>query len=445
MAVYLPVIAETQLLYTLQSLRLIRQLPQESPALGAFKAPMLPVDIISLALLDTLDTFCPFSPSPPYPPSSCCAKSPRIGIYRTDHSGAERSTRCRYGALSLPHAQGKRILSHCDMGRALTEAPQSFLGLMSLRTGTELIVLTIIFNKISGLYGLLALLTGFHLSYLQLSMYVYSLGALVLTATLAPHVRKQSPLQCLALAWFYLLDSLINATYTAAFGVSWFVVLAQHAAPSPEGAALSPPGGKMMDDVAGFTTPKYNVTQVDALVEPADGALTGQEGTLAGHNAGDRRAVAEGALSAVIFEKGSIASVAIISALWLVRLYFILVVIAYARGVLRQHIVRASQHSAAFPSVDAKGVENPFAEDKELGQGWRGKLGRVMVGVGRNFWLASDESGDWERSVGGRFSAHQQRRSKSEPKGVLERERRRRAGTGPSEIRPIELDNVQHK
>lgn len=316
---------------------------------------------------------------------------------------------------------------------------------MSLRTGTELIVLTILFNKISGLYGLIALLTGFHLSYLQLSMYIYSLGALVITAMLAAHVRKQSPLQCMALAWFYLIDSIINAAYTAAFGLSWFVVLAQHSAADQAGSSGSVPGGKMMEDVAGFTDPKYNVSQVDAIVAPAEGALSGQEGTLVGHNAGDSLTASGATLNSVIMEKGSIASIAVITSLWLVRVYFILVVLAYARGVLRQHIVRSSQQSSTFPSADGKTVENPFADGKELGAGWGGKLGRLMVGVGRSFWLASDEAGDWERSVGGRFAQQSHRRTRGEPKGVMERERRRRAGTGPSESRPIELDSVQQK
>ncbi|MCW3717643.1 hypothetical protein UE95_040995, partial [Burkholderia cenocepacia] len=69
-------------------------------------------------------------------------------------------------------------------------------------------------NKISGLYGLLALLTGYHLSPVQLSMYLYSLIALGVAAILFPHIRAQSPLQCLALAYLYALDSIINAAYT---------------------------------------------------------------------------------------------------------------------------------------------------------------------------------------------------------------------------------------
>src|ERR1700716_1155779 len=96
---------------------------------------------------------------------------------------------------------------------------------MSLRTGVEMISLSMLFNKVAGFYGLLAILTGFHLDVMQLSLYLYSVVALVLLAFLMPHVRKQSPFECLALSWFYLLDTIVNCTYTAAFAFTWFMTI----------------------------------------------------------------------------------------------------------------------------------------------------------------------------------------------------------------------------
>merc|ERR1711964_939933 len=55
--------------------------------------------------------------------------------------------------------------------------PRTFLYLMSLRTGVEMVSLSVIFNKLTGFFGLLAILTGVSLSPLQLSMYIYSAGA----------------------------------------------------------------------------------------------------------------------------------------------------------------------------------------------------------------------------------------------------------------------------
>ncbi|KAF2143575.1 uncharacterized protein K452DRAFT_325545 [Aplosporella prunicola CBS 121167] len=303
--------------------------------------------------------------------------------------------------------------------------PNSFLYAMSLRTGVELIVLTILVNKITGVFGILALFTGYRVSALQLSMYVYSIGALLLTAYLARYIRAADPLRCLALAWFYAVDTVINAAYTATFGIAWFLVLAQQ-----DKAA----GGSMMDDASGFTNPKYNVSHVDVVAEPASGLTTGQEAVAAGASASSSGAEFPAAgLGSAVFQSGSVASITIISSLWAIRIYFVIIMLAYARVVLRQHIAQSSAanytlHTGAATDAHA---ENPFAADRELGAGWPGKLGRVMVAVGRSYWLGSDDDGAWMRGMGGKFRrAHQSPQINQVP-GVAERERRRRSGTGP--------------
>lgn len=342
---------------------------------------------------------------------------------------------------------------------------------MTLRTGTELITLSLLINKLTGVYGFLALFTGYHLSPLQLSMYIYSILALGLTAALSPHIRRQSPLQCLLLAWFYALDSLVNALYTVAFGVAWFLVLARHTAPfdadgsSPEKG----PGGGMIDDTAGFTNPKYNVSRVDVVATPAPSASAGAQIGLVGHESEDAAAAnAGGVLGNTILQSGSIASISVISALWAMRLYFVLILMAYARGVLRQSVVmggmartgaapRSSEEQAmAGQSEDCSSskpaqervvgarddpayLENPFLEV----EGWKGKLGRSLVRVPRSYWLGpelDEGNGDWMREVGGRFG---RKKEGGEGKGLQERERRRRAGTGPPVLKPIELGKVR--
>src|SRR5882757_5952579 len=122
---------------------------------------------------------------------------------------------------------------------------------MTLSTGASLITLSLLINKLAGLYGILALFTGYALSPFQLSMYVYSTFALFLSAYLGSHIRTQSPLQCLALAWFYVLDSIVNAAYTVAFAVTWFLVLAQHNGGVP--GEKQGPGANTMDNTSGFT------------------------------------------------------------------------------------------------------------------------------------------------------------------------------------------------
>lgn len=253
-------------------------------------------------------------------------------------------------------------------------------------------------------------------------MYFYSLVVLGLICYLAPHIKRQSPLQCLALAWLYLLDSFINAGYTLLFGAGWFILLARHLGEDATPSDGSLPGGKMMNDTAGFTSPEQNVTRVDVVATPEPGLMAGQDAVAVG-SSGDGTT-----LGNAVFQSGSIASISVISALWLVRIYFCLIVMAYARGVLRQHILMTSTGSySAESSTDV--AENPFRRGREEGEGWKGKLGRAMTRVGRGYWLGKESvDEEWIRGAGDRFK----RLAIQVPApGVGERERRARSGTGP--------------
>ena len=288
---------------------------------------------------------------------------------------------------------------------------------MSLRTGTELITLSLLLNKLSGLYGLLALLTGLHLSLLQLSMYIYSLAALILTALLAPHIRTQSPFHCLLLASFYIYDSLVNAVYTAAFAVTWFLVISQqHSVASgdaPKGA-----GAATIDDTAGFTSPAFNVSHVDIAITP------GHEAVAVGTPGGLAATAGAPSLGHGVLQPESISSVIVICALWATRVYFVLVVMNYARLVLRQHSPPPSHTGTANSTAY---LDNPFAPHLPQGKGWQGQIGRAMVRVARGYWLGTEE-GD-EAWVAAEATRRLRKRHGGEAPGVVERERRKRSGT----------------
>ena len=145
-----------------------------------------------------------------------------------DHDGA-------FSPARDPQAQGKssnttrpgsryHVLQQDETDSGL----QTFLQKMSLRTGAEVITFLQVINKASGVYGLLALLTGAKIDGWQLSMYLYSTFALVATTFLYKHIRLQSPFESVLLAHLYALDSVINALYTAFFGIAWFYTLAAH-------------------------------------------------------------------------------------------------------------------------------------------------------------------------------------------------------------------------
>ncbi|KAH7322944.1 Inositolphosphorylceramide synthase subunit Kei1-domain-containing protein [Stachybotrys elegans] len=202
---------------------------------------------------------------------------------------------------------------------------KTLLGLVNLQTGTELVSLALVFNKVTGFYGLLAILTGYQLSLLQLSTYLYSIVVLGLLAYLVPHIRKQSPFECLALAWLYILDTVINSAYTAAFGMTWYLA---NTAPVAVDAAAGDGSGK-------------------------PGAKPEETAT----------------------------SMVLIVGLTLIRIYFSMVVMAYARMTLQQYTSR----------MEITERDGPFAEGLPGGQGRKGRLGRLMLVVGRGFWLEQGE------------------------------------------------------
>lgn len=308
---------------------------------------------------------------------------------------------------------------------------QRFLYSMSLSTGASLITLSLLVNKLAGVYGILALLTGYHLSPFQLSMYIYSVLGLILTAYLAPHIRKQSPLQCLALAWFYVLDSIINTAYTAAFAVTWFLVLAQHDAGQTEKTG---PGASTMDDTSGFTSPQLNVSKVEVVAAPQSGFSGGQDAVAAAVPASSPAGSgSNGALQNAVLGSESMNSIGIIITLWTIRAYFCLIMLTFARMVIRQHIAARGPASGSYvtASTNAKLAENPFSESKPEGRGWPGKLGRIMVSIGRSYWLGSDQDDSWMYGMKFRQSTEVGTMLNKIESGPTERERRRRSGTGP--------------
>jgi len=252
-------------------------------------------------------------------------------------------------------------------------------------------------------------------------------------AYLSPAIRRRDePLKVLALAWVYVLDTLINSVYTTLFGAGWFVLLAQHLnEPVPIGDGVTPLGAGTMNDTAGFTNPKHTVSQVEVVATPAPSSLTGQEAVAYGTNS------APGTLGGALFQSGSMASLSVLALLWLIRIYLCLIVLSYARGVLRQYIASTST-SSYQQSDDPTMAESPFRPGREEGAGWRGKLGRFMLRFPTKwYWLGRDESEDeWVRATSGRFESGRGGKGlrikvPGAESGVGERERRARSGTGP--------------
>lgn len=213
------------------------------------------------------------------------------------------------------------LMMHPVMLLTLVYCIQTFLGLMSLQTATEMISLALLINKVTGLYGLLGILTGYAVDAVQLSMYIYSVTVLVTLAFLLPHIRRHSPFQNLALAWLYIFDTATNAAYTSFFAVEWYI------------ASEGNPTG-------------------DAAEQATDTAV----------------------------------SMVLIVAFTLLRIYLMFVVMSFTRQVLRRYVSGLAGD---------KGTAQPFAANTAEGEGWRGKLGRVMIFVGQDYWIGGMEDEEW--------------------------------------------------
>ncbi|KAK4158250.1 Inositolphosphorylceramide synthase subunit Kei1-domain-containing protein [Chaetomidium leptoderma] len=239
--------------------------------------------------------------------------------------------------------------------------PKSFLGFMSLQTGTELISIALLFNKATGAYGMLTLFTGYSLSALQVTAYLGSIFVLVTLALCLAHIRKQSPLQNLALAWVYAIDTVVSAAYTAAFATTWYAA-GMHDLKGPAGA------------------------------EPDTGSPSNWE---VQHDAGQEAQVKAGTGVHDIS-----LSIVLIVAFTLIRFYFALVITACARMALLRFVDERMGESEDVSDISP----DPFAVGAPLGEGWRGKFGRAMVSVGRGYWLGGKkEDEEWARAVHSKF------------------------------------------
>lgn len=180
-------------------------------------------------------------------------------------------------------------------------------------------------------------------------MYFYSLAVFALLCYMIPRIHRREALSAISFAYLYLVDSVVNVVYTLLFAGSWFLTLAErdHAI-----AAAS------AQDLAVGNPVAANNATIAAVV--SDAAATG--------------------IAAGVLQPESATSIMIIAISWTIRLYFVTVAFAFAREVVR---------------ASATESEGPF-EGSNGGEGWQGRLGRALVGVGRGYW-----KGDGYATFGG--------------------------------------------
>lgn len=128
-------------------------------------------------------------------------------------------------------------------------------------------------------------------------------------------------MRVLLFAHFYILDSAINAAYTAVFATSWFLVLSQGERPGGAGERID-------EEHAGFTSQAHTMSQVAVSSVPGAGGVLEQR-LLTG-------VPADGSdpLGAPPLQPESFPSIGALVSLLVVKVYFTLVVLAYARRLV---------------------------------------------------------------------------------------------------------------
>ncbi|ETW79029.1 hypothetical protein HETIRDRAFT_246353, partial [Heterobasidion irregulare TC 32-1] len=99
----------------------------------------------------------------------------------------------------------------------------SFLGFLDLKTGVIVALLFALLNKVAGVYGLIAMLTGAGGSAAQLSQYIYSVFGLVALAWGLKAVEEEDPKRTLYFAHFFFADHVLSTAWTIFFAVHWWV------------------------------------------------------------------------------------------------------------------------------------------------------------------------------------------------------------------------------
>ncbi|KAI0316019.1 Inositolphosphorylceramide synthase subunit Kei1-domain-containing protein [Amylostereum chailletii] len=99
----------------------------------------------------------------------------------------------------------------------------SFLGFLDLKTGVSIALLFALLNKVAGVYGLLAMLTGAGGSFAQLSLYIYSVASLLALSWGLRAVNDEDPKRTLYFAHLFFADHILSTSWTVFFAVHWWV------------------------------------------------------------------------------------------------------------------------------------------------------------------------------------------------------------------------------
>ncbi|KAJ7714575.1 Inositolphosphorylceramide synthase subunit Kei1-domain-containing protein [Mycena maculata] len=98
----------------------------------------------------------------------------------------------------------------------------SFCGVLDLKTGVVIVALFAVLNKVAGIYGLIAVLTGAGGSFAQLSLYIYSVIGLVALGWGLQVVKAEDARKTLYFAHLFSADYILSTSWIVYFAVKWW-------------------------------------------------------------------------------------------------------------------------------------------------------------------------------------------------------------------------------
>ncbi|TFK74940.1 DUF1753-domain-containing protein [Pluteus cervinus] len=201
----------------------------------------------------------------------------------------------------------------------------SFFGLLDLKTGVIVALLFALLNKVAGVYGLVAVLTGAGGTFAQLSLYIYSVLALIALTWGLKAVKEEDPKHTLYFAHLFFADHILSTAWTVFFAVVWWVYTPHDGRRQANSAAQK----EMMEG------------------GPAGHVLTEEERERA-------------AMAIWNHEKGTAAAIIIVS--WLFKIYFALLIYSYA-----SHLRKGSYRSLPLTRQSAPQSAANYAYESALG------------------------------------------------------------------------------
>jgi Inositolphosphorylceramide synthase subunit Kei1 len=125
-------------------------------------------------------------------------------------------------------------------------------------------------------------------------------------------------MKIVAYSYFFALDFLINILYTILFALIWFLIVS-------DSESTPAPGSKIFDSLKSTAGFEYtDVANSHIIATPNPNPMIGQHASLVG----------ETGIATDPGSAGSMFSVMSIFVFWLIKIYFIIIIFSYARGLV---------------------------------------------------------------------------------------------------------------